>query len=162
MRRLAAALALSLALSACSAFGLGGEAEVDLMVVLPEEEARTLDFTVDVGGQTFGRADFRPVGGRQFDAGPVEVEARSTRIACVVSNGALSGGASTTGTLRLDLEDGWRYGVQCAVASENPVRLCMGCRGSRSFALSPSLGLAPGDSLYLVWGGDPIDSPVVY
>lgn len=158
MRRSAPCLALSLALGACSAFGWGGEAEVGLTVVLPPEKAQALDFTVDVGGRTFGRDDFRPAGERQFDAGPVEVDARSTRVACIVSSGA----ANTTGTLLLDLQSDWRYRVNCAVASENPERLCMGCRGSRSFGLSPALGFAPGDSLYLVWGGDPTDGPPLY
>ena len=157
MRR-SALLALSLALGACSVFG-PGEAEVALMVVLQSEEAQALDFAVAVGERTLARADFvqRQESSRQFDVDPVLVDARTTEIACTVTDGD----ASTTETLRLDLKDGWRYGVTCAVAPEDPIHLCMGCRGSEAFALAPALGL-DGDSLYLVWGGDLKDSGIVY
>ncbi len=158
MLRAATALALSLALGACSAFGLGGDAEVGLMIVLPSAEAQALDFEATVGGRTFTRADFQDINARQFNADNIATTARPTSVSCTVSRG----GTRSTGAVRLDLEDGWRYGVQCAVQRTNPIDACFGCRGSEAFALDTALGLPPGDSLFVVWGGDPIDSPPVY
>ena len=92
---------------------------------------------------------------------PATTQARtargSTAVECTVSNGS----AATTGTLRLELEDGWRYPVTCAVQADDPAALCFGCRGSQAFALDPRLGL-PDQSLWLVWAGDPIDNPPDY
>jgi hypothetical protein len=64
-----------------------------------------------------------------------------------------------TGTFDVPLREDWRWGVDIFVADSNPMRYCFGCFGSRSFKAAPS---APGDSLFLVWGGNSISNPVIY
>ena len=72
----------------------------------------------------------------------------------------LSGGDTVAaGTIDLPLKDDWRWFVSIFVADSNPMRYCFGCFGSRSFKAAPS---APGDSLFLVWGGNSISNPVIY
>ncbi len=63
------------------------------------------------------------------------------------------------GTVDLPLRDDWRWSVDIFVADSNPMRQCFGCVGTRSFKAAPG---APGDSLFLVWGGNWISHPVTY
>ena len=137
-------------LSGCSLSG--DDAEVIVTVRL-SPEALGLASEVRVDG------DVVPTVGRGPELAFTQtVTARgSARVECTVSRGA----SSTTGSLRLDLEDGWRYPVTCAVQAEDPAALCFGCRGSQAFALDPGLGV-PGQHLWLVWAGDPIDNPPIY
>ena len=155
-------LLLALALSSCSLFG-GGGAEVEATYLFPSAEVSDgLDFgvSVDIDGRTrtLGRADFRPVGDRQFNAAPLTVGDGPSRVTCSVARG----GAESTVSVDIDVEDRFLYRVSCAVASHNPIRLCFGCRGSEAAPLDPALGLPADDSLFVVWGGDSIDHPVDY
>ncbi len=143
-------IALLLLLPGCSL--AGDDAEVIVTVQL-SPQARDLAIEVQVDGKVV------PTVGRDPGLSTTQtVTAQgSTTVECAVSRGA----SSTTGTLRLDLNDGWRYPVTCAVQADDPADLCFGCRGSEAFDLDPGLGV-PGQRLWLVWAGDSIDNPPVY
>jgi len=70
-----------------------------------------------------------------------------------------AGDTIAAGRIELPLRDDWRWGVGIFVADSNPMKYCFGCFGSRSFKAAPG---APGDSLFLVWGGNSISNPVDY
>jgi hypothetical protein len=70
-----------------------------------------------------------------------------------------AGDTIAVGSVQFPLRDDWRWGVDIFVADSNPMKYCFGCFGSRSFKAAPG---APGDSLFLVWGGNSISHPVVY
>ena len=142
--------ALLILLPACSL--AGDDAEVIVTVQL-SPQARDLTPEVEIDGEvvaTAGRDPGLATTGTVAARGSVAVE-------CTVSRGA----SSTTGRLRLDLNDGWRYPVTCAVQADDPADLCFGCRGSEPFDLDPGLGM-PDQRLWVVWAGDPIDNPPIY
>ncbi len=146
------ALAVSLfSVSGCSLFG--GEAEVLVSVRLAPPAA---DLTVEatVGGDLVDLAEQ----GGAYRSDVLSVSSTSTVVSCSVS----SGRAATMGFVRLDLEDGWRYPVTCAVQEEDPSALCFGCRGSEAFVLDPGLGLPVAQRLWVVWAGDSIEDPPTY
>ncbi len=111
--------------------------------------------------RTLGRSDFASHEGVQFDAGPFETSTSGTlRLACSILDS--SGHSVAAETVRLPLRPGWRYSVTCAVGMHNPADACFGCLGSEATPLGPALGFAPGDSLFVVWGGTSISNPVLY
>ena len=63
------------------------------------------------------------------------------------------------GSVEIPLREDWRWNVSIFVADSNPMKYCFGCQGSRAFK---AIAGAPGDSLFLVWGGNSIFHPVVY
>ena len=155
-------LLLPLALASCSLLG-GGGAEVEVRYTFRTPGAAdglAFSATVDAGGRTrtLTRDDFEPVGDRQFDAAPLMVGDGPSRVTCSVARGGAEGAVSVD----IDVEDRFLYRVSCAVAPQDPIRLCFGCRGSEAAPLDPALGLPAGDSLFVVWGGDSIDHPVDY
>lgn len=145
-------LALSVCLSGCSLFG--GESEILVGVQLsPEAEALAVEVTVGGDPVTVTASDpgvYRSVA--------LTVSSEPTVVSCSVS----SGSSATMGFVRLELEDGWRYPVTCAVQESDPAEVCFGCRDSQAFALDPGLGVPAGQRLWVVWAGDPIDNPPVY
>ena len=160
MRRLT--LLLPLVLTSCSLLG-GGPAEVETVYLFPSAEASaSLDFgvSVDAGGRTrtLGRADFRAVGDRQFNAAPLAVGDGPARVTCSVARG----GAESAVSVDIDLEGDWDYGVSCTVSEFAPDAGCFGCRGSATAPLDPALGFDPSLQLGLAWGGDPRGSGIVY
>lgn len=152
LRLLALVCLCGLSLSGCSLFS--GESEVVVDVRL-SPEAETLAVEVTVGGNP---AATTASGAGGYQTGTLAVSASSTVVSCSVS----SGSAATMGVVTLELEDGWRYPVTCAVQERDPSELCFGCRGSEAFALDPGLGVPTGQVLWVVWAGDPIDNPPVY
>jgi hypothetical protein len=70
--------------------------------------------------------------------------------------------ASTTGTARIDLRADFEFGVDCLISDSNPYRVCLGGFGYEAVALAPELGFPASDSLFIVWGGNSTDDPVVY
>ena len=154
-----APLALVLALSACSLVGPDSDALVEWTVRLPTADAAALDFEVAFDGEPLDRAAFDASSdGRQFDARALVADAGSTALSCTLARES----ARSTVTLRLDLQRDWSYRVWCLADAADRAELCMGCRGSESVAVDPGLGLPDGTRLYLVWGGDPTDEPVLY
>ena len=155
-------LLLALVLSSCSLFG-GGGAEVEATYLFPSAEVSDgLDFGVSVGvdgrTRTLDRADFRPVGDRQFNATPLTVGDGPSRVTCSVARG----GAESAVSVDIDLEGDWDYGVYCVVSERDPTDGCFGCRGSATAPLDPALGFDPSLQLGLAWGGDPRGSGIVY
>lgn len=146
-----------LALAGCS-LSESDPAEVSFVVSLPRTAPTSLAFEAALAGQSVALSPLPDTGGRTQSTDPIETAARRTSVACTVSDGT----AATRGAVLLDLEPGWRYAVQCAVGEANPADACFGCRGAEAFALDPALDLSATDSLFVVWGGDPIDEPVLY
>ncbi|WP_420457019.1 hypothetical protein [Rubrivirga sp.] len=148
------ALLLAVLLSGCSLFG-GDPAEIGFGVETPAP----LTAEIRLRGRPVPLRDDQPTtSGTLLYAEPAETAAGPATVACTVSSGT----ASTTGTLDLDLEAGWRYHVFCAASATDPADLCFGCRGSTSVALDPAFGLPADHRLWLVWGGDSVDNPVLY
>ena len=145
-------LALAVCLSGCSLFG--GESEIVVDVQL-SPEAGVLDVEVTVGGDVVDASTRQP---GSYPTATVTVSSKPTTVSCSVA----SGSAATMGFVRLDLQDGWRYPVTCAVRERDPAEACFGCRGSEAFALDPGLGIPSNQRLWVVWGGDSIDNPPLY
>ncbi len=96
-----------------------------------------------------------------FDAGPFDIATSGVlHVACSLLDDA--GDVVATEDANLPLRSDWRHDVQCAVGRLNPYRMCMGCSGFEATSLGPELGFAEGDSLFVVWGGTSISSPVLY
>ncbi len=67
-----------------------------------------------------------------------------------------------SGSIALSIREGWRWGVVFTISTEDPIDGCFGCTGSEGFELDPTLGYAPEEKLYVTWGGNSINNPVVY
>lgn len=73
------------------------------------------------------------------------------------------GGVVSTGELLLDLRGDWRWGVDILPRDDSAIHTCMGCFGYKAFPiLNPAYKTSEGDSVYIIWGGNSIDNPVVY
>ena len=72
------------------------------------------------------------------------------------------GEAMSSGMVRLPLQPNNEYSVTVDIGESNPIRACLGCQGSKVFAIDPDLGYAPTDSLFIVWAGNSISNPVIY
>lgn len=126
------------------------------------ETPTALEADLTFRGRAVTLSDDQPTtAGRLLYAEPTEVSAGPATVACTVRV-AVGEGASSTVTLDLDLESGWRYGVTCAAAANDLLEGCFGCRGGTSVALDPALGLPADHRLYLAWFGDPKDATVLY
>ncbi|PSQ88282.1 MAG: hypothetical protein BRD45_06775 [Bacteroidetes bacterium QS_8_64_10] len=60
------------------------------------------------------------------------------------------GEAMSSGMVRLPLQPDNEYSVTVDIGESNPIRACLGCQGSKVFAIDPDLGYAPTDSLFIV------------
>lgn len=126
-----------------------------------DQSAYRITFSDGKQHRVLEREEFVQVGDVQFDAGPFDTATSSTlRVACSVLTE--EGEALATEEVRLPLRSDWRYSVDCAVGQLNPYRVCFGCMGFNAKPLGPSQGFASGDSLFVVWGGTSISSPVHY
>lgn len=140
-------------------------AEVELRIVRNVElkSGHTLAVTFSDGRQTraLAPADFTEVQEGHAIAGPFETAtAGNLRLTgALVDRG---GNELATGILDLPLSPDRRYGVWVVVGSGDPAAGCLGCAGSRSFPLDPSLGYPSGVALSFVWGANSISDPVVY
>jgi len=72
------------------------------------------------------------------------------------------GAPVTQGTVELPLQSDWEWTIQLLTATEDPLRQCFGCSGARALPLPPALRPPGQDSLWIVWGGNSIENPVVY
>lgn len=164
MKRLFVLTLLAAGLAGCSLFGsdeepamlsvrffTGAEGPSDFRVVFDDgKRTRTLE-----------RGDFSAAGDVQFDAGPFETATSGTlHLACSLLD---EGGHSrATQAVALPLRSDWRYSVDCTVGPLNPYRTCFGCLGFEVLPLRAQQGYEAGDSLFVVWGGNSISSPVIY
>jgi hypothetical protein len=120
--------------------------------------------TVDDGDRTWtwSGADFRT--SMQNSSAPTTPE-RGTRSSGVVRlTVRITDGATVVaaGDAQLDLRPDWRWSVDILSATADPTLNCFGCLGSASFPLHASYRKPGRDSLWLVWGGNSIENPVVY
>ena len=145
----------ALAVSGCSLFA--GEAEVSFVVSVPNDSQDDLDVSAAVDGRTVPLS-VQETTGRSYDSELTSVSTGSTTVSCTLTRDS----ASTRGAVTLDLQEGFRYPIHCAVAAQNPANLCFGCAGSKAFPLDARLGLDEGLSLYLVWSVVDPDNPVLY
>jgi hypothetical protein len=67
-----------------------------------------------------------------------------------------------SGQIALPLRSDWRWGIDFFNTGADPELLCVGCLGSRAFAILPAYRAYAGDSLWVVWGGNSISRPIVY
>lgn len=124
--------------------------EVELLVVEFTDGRRTVRLT---------GSDFDPDGNR-----------RDTREYATRTTGRLETrfwlvhGVDTLsrGQFDLDLRPDFRWNVNFSRESEDPTATCFGCFGRLAFELAPELQGVPADSVWVVWGGNSISSPVVY
>ena len=124
--------------------------EVDLIVIESSDRRRTLRLTSSDFDEDGNRRDTRTF--RTTDRGEL------------VTRFWLIDGADTVsrGETRLDLRPDWRWELSVRRSDEDPTTGCFGCFGRAPFALAPSHQSAPGDSVWVVWGGNSISNPVVY
>lgn len=75
----------------------------------------------------------------------------------------LPGGREVSaGDVTIALRGDWAWSFDLTAATADPARTCFGCSGSKAFALPADLRSPGRDSLWLTWGGNSIDHPVVY
>lgn len=142
-----------LAVSSCTS----GEAVI-AVTVRQSEAAGAAFVQAEVDGEPLALVS---VGGVQQAETVASAQAPAT-VACTVTDGRTSGGTvRARGSVRLDLRDGWRYGVTCAVQATDPATLCMGCRGSEAFPIDPALGVPADHRLWVTWSGDPLEDPPI-
>ena len=67
-----------------------------------------------------------------------------------------------SGLALTQLRRDWIWEFTFSRAQANPALTCFGCFGSRVFVFSDSTTFEPGDSLYIIWGGNSISNPVIY
>jgi hypothetical protein len=72
------------------------------------------------------------------------------------------GGHPNSGSISVDIRPDWVWDVDIAVSNRNPFYGCFGCIGSQTFALDSVYQRTPGDSLFVIWGGNSIKHPVIY
>lgn len=166
MARLVPLALAALTAAGCSLLGPDGGSEVAFRLFDRSAAEGAPAFAVTFGdgrrSRTLGPGDFAAVNGVQSEAGPFETATSGTlRAACSVLGGG--GEPTATAEVSLPLRPDWRYSVDCAVGPSDPSRLCFGCLGSEAAPVPAGTpGAAPGDSLFLVWGGTSISSPVLY
>jgi hypothetical protein len=111
--------------------------------------ARTLtgdDFALDIG-----RADSREFETRTGGSLDIQIEVDTE-----------SAGRVTSGTLTLPLQPDWIWNVSFYFGVRNPNDGCIGCFGYRSFTVMEAYRTSEAESLWMIWGGNSISSPVVY
>ncbi len=94
-------------------------------------------------------------------AGPFTTRSSGTlRINIII----LVGGdeTETKGAIELPLKKDWRWGIDIFIQQNDPIDVCFGCFGSKSYALDTVLGYDENERFFIVWGGNSISDPVVY
>ncbi|HYO47181.1 MAG TPA: hypothetical protein VEY33_10900 [Gemmatimonadota bacterium] len=71
-------------------------------------------------------------------------------------------GRVASGILEIPLQPDWRWHVHLFLDERNPNETCIGCFGYRSFPVVETYRTSPAESLWMLWGGNSISSPVVY
>lgn len=152
-----------IALVACVAACGGGESriqfgvqgDVEILRPLLEITATSGDWSITVTGEEVGTADL-PNHSREFEtpgSGALLVQAVLRRPGEPVL---------AEGSIELEIREDWVWGVGIFLTDENPTHMCFGCMGHEAFPIPAGLTDQPGDSLFMVWGGNSIGDPVVY
>ena len=134
-------------------FGIQGD--VDVLRPLLEVTATSGDWSITLTGEEIGTAE-SPTHSRELEtpgSGELVVEAVLRR----PGEPALA-----EGSIELEIREDWVWGVSIALTDENPTHMCFGCMGHEAFPIPMGLTDEPGDSLFIVWGGNSISDPVVY
>ena len=160
-------IACALMLGACS-LTESESTEMRVSFGFSEQSAAVLDTAsitfsahVDDGSRNrrLQRSDFASQTSYRYTTGTFETASSGTaRVACTLSGMQ----TAITGTARIDLRADFEFGVDCLISDSNPYRVCLGCFGYEAVALAPELGFPASDSLFIVWGGNSTDDPVVY
>ena len=69
---------------------------------------------------------------------------------------------SNSGNISLPVKSDWRWSVDFVLSNRNPFNSCFGCIGYSSFKVDSVFQKSNEDSLFVVWGGNSIKSPVIY
>lgn len=69
-----------------------------------------------------------------------------------------SQGPLSEGRVELELRNDWEWEVQFHLTERDPTATCFGCIGAERFPLASD----DGPSLWVVWGGNSINNPVIY
>lgn len=140
-------------------------AEVELRVAHNVELKRghTIAVTLSDARQTrtLTQGEFTAIQEGHFIAGPFETATTGD----LDVTGALvdvGGTELAKASVDLPLAPDRRYGVWIVVGRGDQTTGCLGCAGSRSVPLDPSLGYARDVSLAIVWGSNSISHPVVH
>jgi hypothetical protein len=72
------------------------------------------------------------------------------------------GGHVNSGTVAVDIRPDWIWQLDIVLDNHNPFNGCFGCIGYKAFGVDSVYQASPGDSLYIVWGGNSIKHPVIY
>lgn len=159
LKRLVGSLGVALATLAC-----GNEDGSRVSFTFYEEQGFSADllvveFSDGWKGHRLIGADFGGTGGRR-DAGafPTRTAGRLlTSFWMIQGTDTLS-----SGELELDLIADWEWNISFFRSDRDPSLMCFGCLGSAAYGLESALQTMPGDSLWLVWGGNSISDPVVF
>ncbi len=73
-----------------------------------------------------------------------------------------TGGYLSSGSVSLDIRGDWRWSIDFVLANKDPFYGCFGCVGHKAVRVAPIFQMTPGDSLFVVWGGNSIKHPVIY
>jgi hypothetical protein len=73
-----------------------------------------------------------------------------------------AGRTGSEGEVGVPMQADWLWGFDLHVADTDPRAACFGCTGSRRFELAPSLRRAPGQAVFVTWGGNSIRQPAIY
>lgn len=94
-------------------------------------------------------------------AGPLTTRSSGTlRINIIIRVG--DNETETKGAIELPLKKDWRWGIDLFIQQNDPIDVCFGCFGSKSYELDPILGYDEDERLFIVWGGNSISNPVLY
>jgi hypothetical protein len=111
---------------------------------------------MDVAGLTVTASELRAGGGRVElrvpDRGTLPVRVRLFQGDELVAGGELT----------LEMADDWEWGMDVFRRVENPALGCFGCRGDVGFPIAEGAAAAPGEAVWVTWGGDERDSDVIY
>lgn len=72
------------------------------------------------------------------------------------------GNHANAGSISLTIRPDWIWEVDIVLDNDNPFYSCFGCVGYRGFGVDSVYKRAPEDSLFIVWGGNSIEHPVIY
>lgn len=134
-------------------FGVHGRDEV--LRPLLTTTATAGDWSAELRGDEIGTIE-APHRGE-----PLDTPTRGTlEITVVLARPGEAPMASTT--VALEIREDWLWGVDVHLSDQNPTQGCFGCLGHEAVAVPDDLIPEVADSLFVVWGGNSISSPVVY
>jgi hypothetical protein len=140
-----------------------GEAEAEVIYISRNLPGSAFTVRLDDGrsARTFRGAEMiQQAEGRQLSTPKIATETSGTlsiEYTLEVSNAIVSQGVVT-----MALRDDWGWGARIEVDSINPMRSCFGCVASKAFPLAVAYRRVPADSVWVTWGGNYIENPVVY